>query len=256
VREVFYAVADPNPKMSGGAMTLEKAGITVHTSLLENPAREVNRLWLEAQRLGRPYVIAKAAMSLDGRIALLSGESKWITDERARSAGHRLRAECGCVLVGRNTVSIDDPELTARIPGVQNPPLRVVVDRDATLQGSERMFNEAAPSLRLTSRPSLAQDIELVDFSCRSILGLLWTRGVTSVLIEGGAKTTTSFLKAGLVDRLELFVAPKALGNGPSWFEGHLESISLAPEFHFDRVRKVGPDLQITAYPVRSETSL
>jgi len=249
VKAVTYAIPDPNEKMAGGAETLKGAGIDVSLGLGASDAYFANQAWLDAQRLQRPFVVVKAAMSLDGRIALDSGESKWITGNAARRAGHRLRAECGCVIVGRKTVSMDDPELTARISGVVNQPLRVVIDPDGKLNGSERVFNISASSLRFTAKPAMPIDVSPESFEVQAMLQALWKRGVTSVLVEGGATTIGHFFSAQLVDRLELFVAATALGNGPSWLDLKVSELAAAPRLSFTRVRRIGEDLQITAIP-------
>lgn len=221
VAKVVFAVADPNPRAKGGSEVLLKAGVQVESALLADEAAKVNSAWLAAHRLGRPFVNLKAAITLDGRIALPSGESKWITGEKARREGHRLRAERGCVLVGAGTVMKDNPQLTARIPGVKNQPLKVVLDPRERLTGNEPALQGA-----WWVRGKEAQDPKL-------ILNRLWSAEFTphldgglqpcqqtGVLIEGGAWTLSLFLHAGLWDRLDLFIAPKVFGEGTSWYSG------------------------------------
>ncbi len=237
VGRVFVACSDPNPRAQGGAQRLRERGIDVIERVLEEEAARANLQFLAAMRLKRPYIRVKAAMSLDGRIALPSGESKWITGESARRAGHALRAESGAVLVGYRTVLADDPQLTARIPGVRNQPLRILLDPDSRLTGGERAFDDQAETLRVTGRP--------IDL--RVLAAELFQRGVTGLLVEGGGRTISRFLEAGLVDAVELFVAPMILGDGPSWVDGlQLPALDSAPLLRIERVRRVGPDLQIS----------
>lgn len=236
VRKVFVAVAETNPRAMGGIACLEEAGISVEVGLGRDKAAAANHQFIFAMRHHRPFVVAKAGCGLDGRIALPSGESQWITSPAARRAGHRLRAEAGAVLVGYRTVVADDPHLTARLPRVVNQPLRVVLDPQNGLSGSEKVFDAAAPTLWLKEELSPAEVVAKVTEA-----------GATGLLIEGGGRTIARFLAAGLVDRLELFVAPRVLGDGPAWCTGlGLENLSQTPEFKLIATRKIGPDLQIT----------
>ena len=237
VTRVVVACADPNPVASGGAQRLRENGVLVEVGLLAEAAAEVNEQFLFSVRTGRPRVVLKAAASLDGRIALPSGESQWITGPAARRQAHRLRAECGAVLVGRRTVELDDPLLTARLPGVVNQPLRVVLDPSNRLSGRERIFNDSAPSWHVTGTIDL-----------RNLLRELHDRGVRGLLVEGGAVTAGHFLKANLADRLELFIAPRLLGDGPAWLSGlDLATLASAPQLNKLRSRRFGPDLWISA---------
>ncbi|HWD38321.1 MAG TPA: bifunctional diaminohydroxyphosphoribosylaminopyrimidine deaminase/5-amino-6-(5-phosphoribosylamino)uracil reductase RibD [Fimbriimonas sp.] len=237
VSRVFVACPDPNPRAQGGADTLRSTGIPVEVGLLEQQAAAENLPFLTAMRLSRPYVVVKSAAGLDGRSALPSGESKWITGEAARRQGRRLRAECGAVLVGYRTVLADDPQLTARIRGAVNQPLRVVLDPHARLSGSENVFDDGARTKRITGMIDLPR-----------ILEDLFNEGVTGLLVEGGARTIGHFFQEKLVDRLELFMAPKLLGEGPSWLEGlRIETLGEAPACKIQRVRRIGHDIQVTA---------
>jgi diaminohydroxyphosphoribosylaminopyrimidine deaminase/5-amino-6-(5-phosphoribosylamino)uracil reductase len=238
VRRVVVACPDPNPVAAGGLARLREHGVETEVGLLQSEAEAANVRFLTAMRLRRPHVTVKAAASLDGRIALPSGESKWITGPAARRAGHRLRAECGAVLVGRRTVEKDDTHLTARVPGVVNPPLRVVLDPHNRLTGKERVFDDAAPSRHITGP---------IDLD--NLLSELFADGVTSLLVEGGGTTIAGFVRAQLVDALELFVAPKLLGDGPSWVNGlSLDSLEEAPKVQIDRITRLGLDLRLSAH--------
>ena len=236
VARVFVAVADPNPRAAGGAHRLREGGIPVEIGLREAKARDAAAQFHFAIENRRPQVVAKAGCSLDGRIALPSGESRWITSPAARRAAHALRAECGAVLVGYRTVVADDPHLTARIPGVVNPPLRVVLDPRAALTGRERVFDDAAETLWIRE-----------PLSPEEIVAKVGERGATGLLVEGGGRTIARFLAAGMVDRIELFVAPVVLGDGPAWCQGlDLSGLAQAPGFRLDATRRIGPDLRLS----------
>lgn len=245
IARVFFACKDPNPKAGGGAGLLRRAGIEVIEGLCEREAAAVNFRFLERYRLGRPHVTVKAAIGLDGRIATSSGDSKWITDETARARAHELRAQCGCVIVGANTVAKDDPELTVRAFAVTTQPRRVVIDGRGTLQGTEKVFcdgkaqtswlvgaERAIPNTGTTDVVVLGTTPE-GRFDIADVLEYLQTEHETSVLVEGGGQTIGGFMKAGLVDEVELHVAPKVIGAGPNWAD-------------FDGAEKVSEALQLS----------
>jgi len=202
-----------------------------------------------AMRRRRPFVTVKAALSLDGRIALPSRESQWITGERARKQARRLRAEMGAVLVGRGTVEADDPQLTARIAGHPNEPVRIVLDPQRRLGPEKRVFAGARPVLRVVE-PGHAVPGDLAvpavngEFHWNRLLGELWSIGVTGVLVEGGGKTITSVLESGLADRLDLFVGNVALGAGPAWFESPIMGkLAEKRRWQLEFVKKLDQDV-------------
>ncbi|MBI5708421.1 MAG: bifunctional diaminohydroxyphosphoribosylaminopyrimidine deaminase/5-amino-6-(5-phosphoribosylamino)uracil reductase RibD [Armatimonadetes bacterium] len=249
---VRFACPDPNPRAAGGSSWLRSQGIEVEGGICEQEAARENTGWLRAMRLGRPFVTLKAACSLDGRIATASGESQWITGPAARRMGHRLRAEMGAVLVGRRTAELDQPRLTARIKGVHNQPLRVLLDPKGKVPEDAPLFREPGEAIRFVATGSARTpfDVEapLLDGSLdlQALLAHLWNRGITGLLVEGGAVTAGSFLKAGLADRIDLFVAPIVLGDGPSWVEGpSVDRLSEAPRFDRTFARDVGGDLWV-----------
>ena len=251
VARVVAACRDPIPKHAGGLERLRAAGVEIEAGFMEDEARAANRAWMTATARESPFVVVKAAMALDGRIANARGESKWITGEEARAEAHRLRAECGAVLVGRATVEADDPRLTVRSIPVVNQPLRIVIDLSRKLQASAKVFDDEAPSLRVVSRPALEGEIEMpmadgkADLS--ALMRELYRRNVTSLLVEGGGHTIGRFLEAGLADRLELFVAPKVFGAGVSWAEGDLSG--FAQNFEIAKMRPIGNDAWISCVP-------
>lgn len=213
VKRVVYAVADPNEKAQGGAEFLCHAGVEVEAGVLEDAAREVNRQFLFAMEQKRPFVTLKAAVTRDGYLARDDGTSQWISSEEARFDGHRLRAERGCVLVGRGTVLLDDPLLTARISGVVNQPVRVVVDPWRRLTGKERVFNDSAETIWLNR-------FDDRDLSVDGILEYLFEQGIRGVLVEGGAETLRRFLVLGVGQELVLYWGDMEFGSGKAWDGG------------------------------------
>jgi diaminohydroxyphosphoribosylaminopyrimidine deaminase/5-amino-6-(5-phosphoribosylamino)uracil reductase len=223
----------------GGGDFLRAAGLNVSQGLLEPEARAGNEQFLFAQKHRRPFITLKAAASLDGRIALPSGESKWITGPEARAHGHRLRAERGAVLVGRRTVEADDPQLTARIEGVVNQPIRVVLDPNHRLGPDFKVFDSSAPTIHISNPLPLE---ELVQD--------LFNWGINGILVEGGAYTISQFVKAGLFDEVALFIGPVLLGDGPSWISGlGFDHLSEAPRLTCTEMMKLGADLFLRFRP-------
>ncbi|MET0523711.1 MAG: bifunctional diaminohydroxyphosphoribosylaminopyrimidine deaminase/5-amino-6-(5-phosphoribosylamino)uracil reductase RibD [Nocardioides sp.] len=204
VRRVVFAQPDPNPVASGGAEALRAAGVEVAPGLLEDRARVLNAVWPFAVDHGRPFVPGKVATTRDGRSAAADGTSRWVSGAAARLDTHRLRALCDVMLVGSNTVAVDDPRLTVRDEHDQplpHQPLRVVMgERD--LDPGRRIFDDEAESLHLRTRDP------------RVALEELFARDRQHVFLEGGPTLAAAFLRAGLVDEVVTYVAPMLLGAG------------------------------------------
>lgn len=261
IQKVWYAIADPNPLVSGGgAEALRMEGIKVEEGLLAAEAAHENRSWLLAMKRRRPFVTLKVAMSMDGRVALPNGESQWITGEAARRAGRRLRAEMGAVLVGRGTVEADDPRLTARISRHPVEPVRIVLDPHRKLVDHHAVFRGVSPALRVVAESNAQSgDLEIPllngQFDLIRLMIELWNRGLTGVLVEGGAKTAATFLELGLADRLELFVGNVVLGSGPVWMDSPLhDSLNSAPRWKLQFAKRMGDDVWMRFEPQNSET--
>ncbi len=241
VRRVFVGSRDPNPLVQGrGLRRLRRHGVEVVTGLLTAECDRLNAAWFTYITAGRPHVTLKAAVTLDGRLAARTGDSRWVTGEEARAWVHRLRDRVDAVLVGAGTARADDPALTARLPGGKGrDPLRVVLDTDLRLPARLRLFTErsAAPTVVAHAasgrrRRRLPPGVELLrcargagGVDLRDLLARLAARGVAHLLVEGGAAVHARFLEAGLVDEVAVLVAPKILGadglpltrgNGPA----------------------------------------
>ena len=261
---------DPNPNVRGGGMAiLAEAGLGTRVGEGEAKARRQLEAYVKYVTTGTPFVTAKFAMSLDGKIATRTGDSKWISGEKARGAVHRLRAASDAVMVGVNTALADDPQLTARDKRgrpLDRQPLRVVVDTRGRMPPSARMLGEPgrtlvavgdvdddrAGALRSAGAEvvSLPGDGSSVDLAAL-MDNLAAEHGVTSLLVEGGATLLGSLFDLGLVDKVIAFVSPVIIGGDEaptpvagSGFERMADTLRL------ERVRwdKYGRDMAITGY--------
>ena len=265
VRRIFSGSSDPNPEVNGrGIRRLRRAGVAVETGLLREACDELNEPWFRFIVTGRPHVTLKVAATLDGRIATAGGDSRWVTGAEARERVHRLRDASDAVLVGAGTARADDPRLTARPGGRRGrDPIRVVLDSRLSLPPGLRLFRQrsAAPTLvaHVTGKPPARPPRGVEYLRCKArrgqvdlqdLLGRLGRRGVTTLLVEGGAGVAGSLLEAGLVDRLMLFVAPRLLAGGLAWLPGKgAARMADALAVRDLEVRRVGQDLLLTCRP-------
>lgn len=255
IERLVYAVQDPNPEAAGGANRLRAKGVIVDGGLLADEAANVNRVFLSRFRLGRPFVLAKAAITMDGRIATRDGESRWITGEEARKRAHELRAEMGCVLVGANTVIQDDPSLDVRHLKTAHPPIRVILDPDGVTPAGSRVFKESPERTLWVTNSDEIRHVETFrphrvdgEVGLGEVLAELAKRGMIGVLVEGGGRTLEPFFRFGLVDEVELHMAPKLLGAGRAWLEGRgVEALAEAWRLQDVGIEPIGEDFKITA---------
>lgn len=233
IKRVVVAMIDPNPRVSGGGIrALRRSGIEVVTGVLEAEAKKLNEAYVKHIATGMPFVTLKIAQTLDGRIATASGESQWITGEPARREGHVLRDHHDAILVGINTVLKDDPALTARVPGGRDP-IRIIVDTRLRIPLTAKVITQRSPAKTyIATLSSMPKDklVKLLDAGAeiliakggkgqvdlRSLLKMLGGFNITSVLIEGGAEVNASALKAGIVDKVVMFIAPVLMTGADS----------------------------------------
>jgi diaminohydroxyphosphoribosylaminopyrimidine deaminase/5-amino-6-(5-phosphoribosylamino)uracil reductase len=270
VARVVYAVRDPDPRVNGGgAQLLNQAGIAVEEGVLAAEAAELNAGFFMRVREGRPLATLKTATSLDGRIAAAGGRSQWITGEAARAAAHALRAQHDAVMIGASTLAADDPLLTVRLPGLPvRAPVRIAVAGRAMVAAGRRLFASlvAGPVWLVlaegTAPPrDLPAGVEIVAVAAgphgrpdpQAMLQELGRRGLTRVLVEGGARLAGALVKAGLVDRIAWFRAPLLLGGDgvPALEPLGVSDPAAAPKWQRIDARSIGPDLLETYAALR-----
>lgn len=262
VARVVVATEDPNPIVAGeGIRRLREAGIDVIVGASASEAERLNESYLHAMRTGLPYVILKAGLTLDGKIATVARESQWITSEESRFRSLELREEADAILVGAGTITADDPQLTRRIGRNDSAQkwLRVVLDSPEGIPSSARVLNDGNPTLLFTSRHHPAASGDAVDvvelpgddeLDLRSVLAELHRRHVRSVIVEGGARVHASFLEQRLWQRMELFIAPMIVGGAeaPSMYPLRgIPQLGDAIPVRFDVVEHMGRDIHVIA---------
>ncbi len=262
IKRVVVGTLDPNPQVAGaGVRLLEEHGVEVKVGVLEDVCLRLNRGFFKWIRTKRPYVILKWAQSIDGRIAARSGDSKWISGERALHYAHRLRAFCDAVLVGLGTVLADDPQLTVRrCPGVD--PLRVVLDEYLEAPLDRKVFSTPPKTLVFTCRSDAEKERALADAGVRvervsrgeggvcleEVLERLGAMGVTTLLVEGGSRVHSSFIRLFLFDEIQAIVAPRILGDGVGCVGGFgFDRVSDAMRLSLEARRGLGEDTLLVA---------
>ncbi len=266
VSRVVVAMQDPNPLVSGrGLEKLKAAGIEVICGVLQEDAHTLNRGFIKRMTENRPFVRSKLAMSLDGRTAMASGESQWITSAEARADVHRLRAESSAILTGINTVLADDPALNARVDWAVVQPVRVVLDSKLTMPVTTRMAKLAGRSLILTCSQDeqKRQALQTAGFEVYrlasnngrldlpAVMAFLAQQQINEVLVEAGSVLNGALLKENLLDELVVYMAPCILGDqGRGLFTvPGLQAMTDKKSLTLRDVRQVGPDLKLTLTP-------
>ncbi|MHC4599886.1 MAG: bifunctional diaminohydroxyphosphoribosylaminopyrimidine deaminase/5-amino-6-(5-phosphoribosylamino)uracil reductase RibD [Planctomycetota bacterium] len=274
VKEVVFALVDPSPHCAGdGEAALKSAGLAVRRNVCEAEARTLNGPFLKRVEKGLPFVTAKWAMTLDGKTATRTGDSRWISSPPARAYAHRLRSRAGAVLVGAGTARRDDPLLTCRLPG-RRQPVRVVADARARLGPESQLAHSANDSPVLVAHAAQApasrldvlrrqgirtlevaetpEGIDLEGLLRELAAGVSGLPVVDHVLLEGGGELAASAWTAALVDRVAAVIAPKVLGGvdskSPAGGKG-IEVMESAFPLLFRSVRRLGPDILVEGIP-------
>jgi len=271
VNHVFVAMTDPNPLVVGnGIAKLKSAGIEVTVGLMQQQAESLNPGFCQRMRLNRPFVRSKIAMSLDGRTAMVSGESQWITGSAARLDVQKLRAQSSAIMTGIGTVLTDDPTLTVRPEGDWYPnnqtirqPLRVVVDSQLRISEQARLFDndgnvlvatvvdsELSNNAKVLALPAKADQVDL-----QALLAELALDEINEVLVEAGAVLNGALLREQLIDELVIYMAPKLMGDDAKgiFHLPELKTMAQNINLNITDISAIGNDWRITAVPEYNE---
>ncbi|OPZ07042.1 MAG: Riboflavin biosynthesis protein RibD [candidate division BRC1 bacterium ADurb.BinA364] len=268
IARVVAAIEDPNPKVQGqGFERLREAGVLVESDLLREEALQLNEIFITFHTKRRPFIIAKWAMTLDGRVATDSGSSQWISNDESRAYVHEIRSQCDAIMVGVGTVMRDNPRLSVRIKGYKGrQPTRIIVDGWLRSPLGGRCFRQgrhAAPVILAATAMAPQGRVERAEQAGHKVLILegkrgivdmndlcakLFENGITSVLVEGGRQIHTNMFREGLVDKTIVFIAPKLVGGkratGPLDDLG-VQLISEAARLYRVKIQTFGADVCI-----------
>lgn len=267
IKRVVVAMKDPNPLVAGrGLQRLQEAGIQVDVGIMNQEARLLNEIFIKSITTGLPFVVYKSAMTLDGKIATKTGDSRWISNEASRQYVHQLRDRYDVILVGSETVLKDNPSLTCRIPRGKDP-IRLIIDGNLRIDENAQVLSASQTSICIIATSSSApkskierlrrlERVEVWQYDAARYVPLkglmhdLVRRGWTSVLLEGGGTLAGAFLQEDLIDKIELFIAPKLVGgNGPSPLSGfHVSLMAEAITLNDLSVDMTTGDLHVTGY--------
>jgi diaminohydroxyphosphoribosylaminopyrimidine deaminase/5-amino-6-(5-phosphoribosylamino)uracil reductase len=263
VARVVVGMRDPNPNVAGGGLKrLREKRVATEIGILEAECQAHLEKWTRWVTTGRPWVTMKAAITLDGRLAARSGDSKWVSSELSRKHAHQMRSLADAVLVGARTVAMDDPQLTARIPRGRDP-RRVILDGRLSIPARSKALPGALVISALDARPrdDLAiEGVEIVQVPGRNgkvemteMLNALGRRGITWLLVEGGGQVHGQLLQAGLVDDVVLYIAPKLVGAGgvPLLGVEGVETMAEAWRLEHLAMKRLGEDLLVTGRVAR-----
>lgn len=242
VTKLVIGALDPNPRHSGrGLDLLTKTGLHVRTGVLAEECSKLNESFNKWIQTGRPFVIVKCGMSLDGRLTASPTEGRWLTSAASRRHAHRLRAQVDAILVGAETVRVDDPRLTVRGMRGARQPWRIVLSRSGSLPSRARIFTD-----RFAARTIIYPDVRL-----EVLLRELGAKEITSVLVEGGGEILGEALDQRLIDKVQLYVAPIFTG-GPivAFAAAGANSTREAPKLDRVRYEKIGQDIAVSGYPI------
>lgn len=263
IAKVVFSIEDPFPKVRGqGARYLKAHGIEVVDGVGREEAVRLNEVYLHYVATGRPFVALKTAQSLDGRLATRSGDSQWISSPEALIFGHRLRARYDAIAVGGETVRVDNPRLSVRRVKGRNP-VRIVLTSMSTIPPESKVFNtdSGTKTVVATTRDIIAKKTYAFaetwpvrksadGLDLNNLLDRAGQRGITSILVEGGRRLTTSFLKRNLADKLYVMIAPMIIGSGiDAVGELGIRRLSQAMRFGDSGFRKLGTNIMIWGYP-------
>ena len=262
VREIIIGMKDPNPLVDG-FRELKFRGLKTKIGILEKDAKKLNEVFIKYIKTKRPFVILKVAMSVDGKIATSTGDSKYITSKEARTYVHQLRSDVDAVMIGLNTLLRDNPELTPRLVKGKDP-MKIVVDSSLKIPKSCNLMKDPAKLIIATTSKAPKNAVKKLQqkginvivtkskngmVELQDLMKQLGKHEITSVMIEGGSQLNSSAIKEGIVDRVLIFTAPKIIGNGIGAIGSlGIKKINNAINLKNPLTRKIGKDLLIEGY--------
>ncbi|WP_080146939.1 bifunctional diaminohydroxyphosphoribosylaminopyrimidine deaminase/5-amino-6-(5-phosphoribosylamino)uracil reductase RibD [Marinilactibacillus piezotolerans] len=273
IKRVVVAATDPNPLVSGrGLKKLKEAGIEVTTGVLEQESNHLNEVFNKYITTGFPFVVMKYAMTLDGKIATETGDSKWISSKAARNHAHLLRGYLTGIMVGIDTVLKDDPQLTCRVPGYLNP-TRIVLDSRLRIPEQANLLKDQdhAPTIILTTKKASSEKTKILEsrnievltvpeldgrIDLKQAMNVLGERGIDSILLEGGGTLNGAALEAGIVDKVNLYVAPKLIAGEMAISPVRGQGVdNISETFNINKInyQSLGKDLLIEGYLEKRE---
>jgi len=241
ITRVVIAMRDPHEVAAGGVEKLREAGIDVVTGILEAEARKLNEVFVYAVTNRRPFVVLKAGMTLDGKLATATRDSRWISSDESRQKSLELREQYDAILAGGGTIRDDNPMLTRRLGLASTSWTRIILDRRRIVPLNATVLIDGGATIHIT------EDVDLDE-----LLADLYKRGIHSLIVEGGSNVHSEFIRRGLWQKMIIFIAPMLIGgaDAPSIFGGEgVAKLANAHRFRFDRVEMVGSDVMLTAYP-------
>ena len=249
IKKVFVGMIDPNPVVKGkGIKELQDAGIEVEIGILEEEVRKINEPYIKFMEKGTPFVALKIASTLDGKIALSTGESRWITCEESRKYVHRLRKIYDAVLVGVGTILKDNPHLNVRLVRGRNP-YRIILDTNLRTPENANVLGDKCIICTKEKKDFKGAEIwEIKEekegfLDLNDVLKKCGEKGILSILVEGGQKVFTSFIRKDLFDVIYLFISPKIMGKGISFCDFEINALNECKKLRVEKVKKVGDDL-------------
>ncbi len=274
-KRVVIAMRDPNPKVAGeGIQKLQAAGIDTKLDVGKAPAKQLNRGYIKRMLTGVPFVTLKLATSLDGRIAMQSGESTWITSAAARKEVHRMRLESCAVITGINTVIADNPQFTVRLDSddidstyhlAKRQPVRIVLDRQGRLTEKAAICQQSGATWQVIGENAGVKENKAVDkiialeqankqIDLQALLNYLGQQEMNNVMVEAGGTLAASFIKAGLVDELVVFQSPDIMGASAQAMINlpEIQKMNEKVQFEYQDLRKIGRDLKLVLQPVQN----
>lgn len=251
IKKVVISMKDPNPVVSGrGIQKLQNAGIEVIPGILEDEAKELNKVFIKNITQNKPYILIKTAVTLDSKIALENGKSKWITDDVSRLEVMKLRNKFQAIMTGSGTVMADNPSLTSRIKNGKNP-IRIIMDKKGIIPLEYNVFKDNTEKIYLITNsknkyPSHIQKIDFKDYD--TLFKTLYELNICNILIEAGAGLNSSIIASKCADEINIFMAPKIFGGGKSFISGfNFDNVNNCVKLKDLKCKKLKNDVLISA---------